>query len=536
MRPPLDSALRFDTFVVGASNRLAVAASRAVADAPGTAFNPLCIYGASGVGKTHLVTAIALQALAAAPGMRVEVTAGEEVTARLHRAIATGTPRHFAEAYADVELLVVDDVQFLSGQRETQSALLQLFNRLQGAGRQLVLTSDRPPADIPDVDERLLSRLAGGLVVDIGAPDYELRLAILRNHCEGRGIAVRPGTLEEVARLDAANVRELKGALNKVAAWQLAEGRAADAAEVAALFADRRATTPASPVGAVLSTAFTAGYAAPTPTPSPETAAAWQRLAALEAEASRWDPALASHEAFRDPARLAEAERLVEEAQASADPLPAPDPRCRRDALDDGRGMQVARRAFDDVVAEPGRRYNPLFVHGPVGSGKSYFVQALANALASAWPDRQVACLTGAAFVEGFVAALQGGAVDRWRRTLRRADVLVLDDVQALAGKVRSQEELFHLFNALHARGGQVILTSDRPGRALGELAERLRSRFEGGLSVALPLRGARDRVAMPPAESAPGARPVAAPWDRYREALVLGRPGVEGRLMEGYR
>jgi chromosomal replication initiator protein len=194
--------------------------------------------------------------------------------------------------------------------------------------------------------------------------------------------------------------------------------------------------------------------------------------------------------------------------------------------------MQLARRAFDDVVAEPGRRYNPVFVHGPAGSGKSYFVQALGNAVLATWPDRQVACLSGSAFVEGFVAALQAGTVDRWRRTLRRADVLIVDDVQALAGKARSQEELFHLFNALHARGGQVILTSDRPGRALGELADRLRSRFEGGLAVALPLRGARDRVAAegPPPREAP------APWGRYREALVLGRSGVEGRVMEGYR
>jgi len=533
MRPPLDSTLRFDTFVVGASNRLAVAASRAVAEAPGTAFNPLCIYGASGVGKTHLVTAIALQALGATPGLRVEVTAGEEITERLHRAVATGAPRHFADAYAAVDLLVVDDVQFLSGQRETQSALLHLFNRLQGAGRQLVLTSDRPPAEIPDVDQRLLSRLAGGLVVDIGAPDYELRLAILRNTCEGRGIEARPGALARIARLDAANVRELKGALNKLAAWQLAEGRIADEAEVEALFADRRSPTPATPVGTVLPAAFTAplpaegevaGDADGEADGDPEEVA--ERLRALEA--------LAGHAAFRDPRALAAAEALVAEARASADPLPLPDPACRPSGVDEGRGMQLPRRAFDDVVAEPGRRYNPLFVHGPSGSGKSYFVQALGNALRDRWPDRQVACLTGEAFVEGFIGALQGGTVDRWRRTLRRADVLILDDVQALAGKERSQEELFHLFNFVHSRGGQVVLTSDRPGRALGELAERLRSRFEGGLAVALPPRGARDRAPRALAEPLGTAGMPRLVVDR--EALLVGRLGVEGRLMEGYR
>lgn len=482
MRPPLDDTLRFDTFVVGASNRLAVAASRAVAEAPGTAFNPLCLYGASGVGKTHLVTAIALRAQAA--GLRVEVTAGEEVTERLHRAIATGTPQHFAEAYAAVDVLVVEDVQFLSGQHETQSALLRLFNRLQGAGHQLVLTSDRPPSEIPDVDQRLLSRLAGGLVVDIGAPDYELRLAILRNHCEARAIAAQPETLERIARLEAANVRELKGALNKLAAWQLAEGRTATTDDVDALFADRRAATPPSPVGAVPPSAFTAAEG------------------------------VADRDGF--------------------DPLPLPDPACDPAELDEGRGMQLPRRAFEDVVAEPGQRYNPLFVHGPAGCGKSFFVHALGNALLERWPVRAVACLSGEAFVEGYVAALQGGTVDRWRATLRRADVLILDDVQALAGKARSQEELFHLFNAVQARGGQVVLTSDRPGRALGELADRLRSRFEGGLVLALPPRGTRDRVA--PSAAAPRERAAAVPWVVDREALQLVRVGVEGRVMEGYR
>jgi chromosomal replication initiation ATPase DnaA len=303
---------------------------------------------------------------------------------------------------------------------------------------------------------------------------------------------VLPGTLEHIARLDAANVRELKGALNKLAAWQLAEGRTATAEEVQALFADRRPATPVAPVGIVLPPAFTTDAPAP--------------LVPGEGD------------------DLAEA----------AEPLPLPDPACQEAALDGGRAMQLARRAFEDVVAEPGRRYNPLFVHGPAGCGKSYFVQALGNALLARWPGKPLACLSGEAFVEGYVAALQAGTVDRWRATLRRAEVLILDDVQALAGKPRSQEELFHLFNAVHARGGQVVLTSDRPGRALGELADRLRSRFEGGLAIALPPRGTRDRI---PAGMGDGReRPPVARWVVDREALQLGRLGVDGRVMEGYR
>src|SRR5262249_42542300 len=152
-------------------NRLAASAAKAVSQSVGAAYNPLFVYGGSGLGKTHLVAAIAWHARQAQPDLRVEFSSGEEVAERLRQAIAGGQPESFAERYQGIDLLLLDDVQFLTGQRETQNELMRLFNLMQGKGRQLVMTSDRPPEEIPDVDQRLVSRLSGGLIVDVGAPD-----------------------------------------------------------------------------------------------------------------------------------------------------------------------------------------------------------------------------------------------------------------------------------------------------------------------------------------------------------------------------
>ena len=234
----VDRSLRFETFVVGASNRLAASAARAVADSPGEVYNPLFIYGNSGRGKTHLVAAIAACATERNPDLQVMFSSGEEVAEHLTSAIAEGSPQKFAGRYRQSQLLILDDVQFLTGQRETQNELLRLLNLMMRDGQQLVLTSDRQPSEIPDVDQRLLSRLSGGLIVDVGAPDFEMRLAILRSVCADRQLEFQAGVLEEVARLPFANVRELKGALNKLSAFQQLEGDPIAASDVRAVLGD----------------------------------------------------------------------------------------------------------------------------------------------------------------------------------------------------------------------------------------------------------------------------------------------------------
>ncbi len=577
MSGPIDGTYRFDTFVVGSSNRLAVSAARAVAEALGIAYNPLFVYGGSGLGKTHLVAAIAHHARAANPDLRVEFTSGEDVAEHLHRVIASGQGQRFAEHYQPVELLILDDVQFLTGQRETQSELLRLFNSMQSSGRQLVLTSDRQPSEIPDVDQRLLSRLIGGLVVDVGAPDYEMRLAILRNVAGGRGVEFADGVLNEVARLAFGNVRELKGALNKLSAFQQLEGTPVAPLDVRAVLGERASPAPVSShpprleaiipdgtdyegfladvlqevetrvepwrvaLGEAMSRWKSQGYsiavlerAMNLPT-APDVdgliatfTAAIDHLRRLEAQASSLDPALRGHAAFRDVASIPLAQQLVERAMASTLPLPAPSPVFTREHLDISSANQLAVKAIDSVIVNPGTRYNPLFICGPAGSGKSHLAHALGNAMRA---RAAVACLSATAFVDELIAAMQEGGMERWRLRFRAADVFILDDVEVLAGKERTQEELFHLFNHLYERGSQIVLTSTHPPRELPELADRLRSRFEGGLVVALQSRE-RHRVEQL-VERAPGD------LDRFfedREKTIWNWPDLGGRLIEEYR
>jgi chromosomal replication initiator protein len=227
-------------------------------------------------------------------------------------------------------------------------------------------------------------------------------------------------------------------------------------------------------------------------------AAAVEHLRGLEMQAVTLDPSVRGNPAFRNPELVAEAQRLLDAAVASALPLPVPHPAFTRDRLEAGRANQLAVKAADAVIEQPGARYNPLFIHGGTGTGKSHLAHAIAAAIRVARPRAAVACVAAASFVEEFVAAMQEGGVERWRARYRAAEVFVLDDVQHLADKERTQEELFHLFNVLSERGAQIVLTSDRVPREVRGLADRLRSRFEGGLVVALqaPDRALREKLA----------------------------------------
>ena len=186
-----DPKLTFDSFVVGPANRLASAAARRAADSPGTSYNPLFVYSASGLGKTHILTAIAHQALKAAPDRKLEYMALERYLERLEGAIETGG-HDSAALFSDYDILLLDDVQFLTGQPEAQEMLLRTLDQLSAAGSQVVLASDRPPADIDGLDARLLSRFSGGLIVDIGVPEYETRVAIIRKKAGERGQTLEP--------------------------------------------------------------------------------------------------------------------------------------------------------------------------------------------------------------------------------------------------------------------------------------------------------------------------------------------------------
>jgi chromosomal replication initiator protein len=237
MTVTLNPLYRFDTFVVGSANRLAVTAAKAVAESPGTVYNPLFIYARPGLGKTHLLMGLGHAARAIDPKLQVEYLTLDEFVEAFHAAIAAGHGEAYRKRFLDVDLLLVDDVQFLTHRREMQAELLRLTDALQTTNRQIVLTSDRPPAEIEALDERLIRRFAGGLIIDVAAPDYETRVAILRRKAEERRARFADGVLEAVAGLDIDNVRELLGALNRLVAFQAVSERPLDAEQARAMIA-----------------------------------------------------------------------------------------------------------------------------------------------------------------------------------------------------------------------------------------------------------------------------------------------------------
>ena len=216
---PLNERYVFERFVVGSNNQLAAAACRAVAEAPAKMYNPLFIYGGVGLGKTHLMHAIGHIVRARAPEKRVAYVTSERFTNDLIGSIQEGRMPEFRRRYREIDLLLIDDVQFLGEKERTQEEFFHTFNSLYDAQRQIVVTSDRPPKEIPGLEERLVSRFEWGLVTDIRAPDLETRVAILRKKADDDDIVIHDDVLEFIARYCRSSVRELEGAIIKLLAY-----------------------------------------------------------------------------------------------------------------------------------------------------------------------------------------------------------------------------------------------------------------------------------------------------------------------------
>ena len=218
----------FDTFVVGPSNKLAYAASQSVAHHPAHNYNPLLIYGDSGLGKTHLIYAIANVIRKNNPRSKIAYVKGDDFTNELVDAIREGKTAEMREKYRQADLLLVDDIQFIAGKKQTQEEFFHTFNNLYESGRQIVLTSDRPPSEMTQLEDRLRTRFEWGLLVDVAPPDFETRLAIVKNKAALLGMELPEKISAFIAENVTANVRQLEGTINKILAYKDLLGNDAD--------------------------------------------------------------------------------------------------------------------------------------------------------------------------------------------------------------------------------------------------------------------------------------------------------------------
>ena len=219
----LNSRFTFDSFVVGPSNRFAAAAGLAVAESPAKAYNPLFVYGQVGLGKTHLIQAITHKISQLHPQLKHFYMSSERFTNELIDSIRTRSTNAFRKKYREIDVLLIDDIQFIAGKESTQEEFFHTFNVLHDSRKQIIITSDRPPKEISNLEERLTSRFSWGLITDIQPPDFETRVAILRKKMESETVKVPEDVIYFIAEQIKTNIRELEGALIRVAAYALLE-------------------------------------------------------------------------------------------------------------------------------------------------------------------------------------------------------------------------------------------------------------------------------------------------------------------------
>ena len=209
----------FDNFVVGDGNELAFAACQSIATQPGTKYNPLLLYGGVGIGKTHLIQAVGNAIAAADPKTKVLYISTEQFVREFVQALRNRTTAAFASYYRAADVLIVDDIQFIAGKDKMQEEFFHTFNTLHQANKQIIMSSDKPPREIPTLEARLQSRFAGGMSIDMQIPDFETRCAIIETKAQAHGTALEPEVIEYLATNGQSNIRELEGALNQLLAW-----------------------------------------------------------------------------------------------------------------------------------------------------------------------------------------------------------------------------------------------------------------------------------------------------------------------------
>lgn len=218
-RQGLNEKYTFDNFIVGSGNELAYAACQAIAASPGTKYNPLFVYGGVGIGKTHLIQAVGNAVIANKPGAHIVYISIEQFVQEFLDAIRFKKNTDFAGYYRSADVLIVDDIQFIAGKEKTQDEFFHTFNALHQANKQIIISSDRPPKEIATLEERLQSRFAMGMSIDMQVPDFETRCAIIQTKAQVHAVELQPAVVEYLANLVQSNIRELEGALNQLLAF-----------------------------------------------------------------------------------------------------------------------------------------------------------------------------------------------------------------------------------------------------------------------------------------------------------------------------
>jgi chromosomal replication initiator protein len=530
--PELDQGFTFENFVVGPANRLASAAARRAAESPGSAYNPLFLYSAPGLGKTHILGAITHQVAEIHPGEKILYQTTEAYLGKLASAQAKGTQDRFRRSYVKLDVFLIDDVQFLSEQAEAQEILLQTLDTLTGEGRQVVLASDRPPIEIEGLDARLRSRFEGGLLVEIGPPEYETQMAIIRRQAEAREQELDPGVADVVGRLGMKNVRELSGALNRVLALQELEERTVSAAEAAALLKDEEEVPDldGTELGQFLEEISDTVAAQVDAQEAPWRKLLRETIEEVEAGDFKADPLRrllqeaspgvdvggvveefkraihrlkeikeeleevgnpwpeAAFGVLKDPERLEEAKALLSSARERARPFPE-----RPEGPDltglKGQLPKTAIEAAEQLVKTDRPEYSPLFVWSPDGEAARVLLQSASRSIPFRDDGSQVALISVVGLAEEFNQALSGGVAGAWRERWWSADLLFVHGAQDVSGTERAQDELFHLLDAVQRRKARVMVAGDRPPSEITNIDDRLRSRFEGGLVLEVPVQ-----------------------------------------------
>jgi chromosomal replication initiator protein len=571
----LDPGLTFDAFVVGPTNRLAAAAGRRAAESPGSSFNPLYLYSPSGLGKSHILGAIARHALRARPEERIAYRTLEDYLEELMRQLERGGQGAMHEPFSDVRILLLDDVQFITGQAQAQHLLLQTIDRITEQGGQVVLASDRPPSEIDGIDSRLMTRFSDGLIVDMGAPDYETRVAIIRRKAAARGSELAEGVAELLGRYPFRNVRELQGALNKVLILQDVEDRKVAPDDVVALLGEPAGVGGRDPgaagkrapwmseeeperedeprwkqevqgaIRAAEAAGFEAGRLARLLDASGEPDGWSRTLEVFRSRIHRLEEirteilslsGLISEEVspvLRNPDRMEEAEQALLHARERARPFPPVEPGPELASCESEYGS-LAVRAATQLVSGERPEYSPLFVHSPVEGAGIGFLSAAARTFGRHHREGRVGLTSIESLSSDFIRAITEGVAEAWRERWWSVDVLLVHGVESLSGTERAQEEFFHLFEALSRRGVPVLLAADRPPEDVAGVDPRLSSRFEGGL--VLELRGGAGETGTEASDSterdAPDPVAEEVPAFPPRERVVWDWPVIEERIL----